>query len=224
MEISLQDQKDTSLLRAGLYSLFSRIFREEANKKLLESFKNKLEKSDFDSVLKDTAQGSAFKKGFDNLRNFFAKKEINSELLEELSSDYASLFLGAGKNPAHPYESVYASKERLIMREPWNDVRRIYKEFGLFKEKSFKQPEDHIAVELVFMVHLCLEMQNAIEKGDTEIADRLLKTQRLFLKTHLSSWVADFCDDIIQGSAKYDFYGAVAQIFREFILIEEDNL
>ena len=221
METSLQKLKDTASLRAGLYSLFSRIFREEADKTLLKSMKDKLEKSDLSVILQDTAQGPAFKSGFYNLKEFFTKKDINSVLLEELASDYASLFLGTGKNPAHPYESVHLSEERIIMRKPWNDVRRIYQELGLIKEKTFTQPEDHIAVELDFMAHLCLEMQSAIDKGETESVDRLIKTQQDFLKNHLALWVPEFCDDILKGSSENGFYGAVAQILREFILLEQ---
>ena len=67
-------------------------------------------------------------------------------------------------------------------------------------------------------------MQDAVEKRDEESIDRLRKTQKDFIKKHLASWVPEFCDDILKGSAKYDFYRAVAQILRAFILTEEGIL
>ena len=174
MELSLQELKDTALIRAGLYSLFSRIFREETDEQLLKSMKSRLEEADLSTILNDPSEDSAFKEGFNNLINFLTKNSITNELQQELASDYASLFLGAGKKPAHPYESVYVSQERIIMRGAWKDVCRIYNEHCLIKEKSFSQPEDHIAVELEFMSYLCLEMKNKIEEGDTESTDRLV--------------------------------------------------
>ncbi len=224
MGLSLQEQKDTAELRAGLYSLFSRIFREEADLQLLELMKKSSENFDSSDNHNNPDQSHDIEDCCKSLRDFFSENSIDDELTEELAADYASLFLGAGKHPAHPYESVHTSEDGIIMRESWNDVLEIYGEYSLRKAEHFTQPEDHIAIELEFMAYLCLETQKAIDKEDSKSIDGLIKAQKDFIKKHLASWVPNFYNDIIKGSAKFNFYMAVAKILRNFILTEEITL
>ena len=223
MELSLQELKDTAVIRAGLYSLFSKIFREEADLQLLELIKKSVDKFDFNDNHYNSEKSLDLDDGCKGLRDFFTENKIDDELGEGLASDYASLFLGTGKHPAHPYESVHTSEDGIIMREAWTDVLKTYGEFGLRKTDNYTQPEDHIAIELEFMSYLCLEMQKAIDMEDSKSINRLIKIQRNFIKKHLVLWVPGFCSDIVKGSAKYNFYGAVSRIVKSFILIEKST-
>ena len=73
------------------------------------------------------------------------------------------VFQGAGDakgKAAFPYESVYTSREGLVMQEAWEKAKAFYAESGL--APSILQPdlkEDHLAVELGFMRQLCSRRQ-----------------------------------------------------------------
>lgn len=61
---------------------------------------------------------------------------------------------GAGKLPAPPYESVYASQGRSVMQEKTIEVRKKYLEAGLLPTMLYKIPDDHVATEFEFMYYL----------------------------------------------------------------------
>ena len=128
---ALQQTKDQILNRARVYSFLSRVFRKEAD-------------SDFLSLIKQNCntiriEDIVLEGGNEKLRLFFKRFEINEQLIEGLAADYADLFLGIGRHPAHPYESVYRGTDCIIMQEPWNEVRSQYRSERLGKAKWFKE-------------------------------------------------------------------------------------
>jgi len=187
MAASLGELKELIMNRAQLYSFLSKIYREEVDQELLEGMKQMSRSIN----IEDPEMAG----GYDTLRTFLEKIKINEELIEDLAADYASLFLGIGRHPAHPYESVYLE---------W-----------------FKEPDDHVAIELEFMAYLCLKVKEAIDKQDIEEGVRMFEVQNDFLSKHLKAWVPQFCDDIIKGSSKYDFYQAIGEITKRYIVLEE---
>ena len=144
--------------------------------------------------------------------------------MNELAADYASLFLGIGRHSAHPYESIYLNDDRIIMRQPWRDILRTYHGEDLQKVDWFKEPEDHIAIELEFMTHLCLKIGEVLEKGEKKVWLHLLKVQNEFLSNHLKEWVPRFCKDVEKGSQKLPFYKALAKITGRFIMFDQENI
>lgn len=213
MEASLEEVKELTMSRTKFYSFLSRIYREEVDQELLEHMKHRST-----SIAIDDPEMA---REYDKLRTFLERIEINKEFIEDLAADYASLFLGIGRYPAHPYESVYQSKEGIVMREPRNEVLRIYHREGLQKVECFKEPDDHVAIELEFMAYLCLKMKETLDRQDIEEGLRLLEFQNDFLSKHLKAWVPQFCDDIIKGSSKYDFYKTIGEITKRYIVLEE---
>lgn len=201
--------------RAGLYSFLSRIYRQEMDKELLENMKSSKPLN-----IDDAEMACACNK----LRKILERGPINEEYVENLEADYASLFLGIGRYPVHPYESVYLSEDRVIMGESRDDVLRMYFREGLQKVDSFKEPEDHIAVELEFMAFLCGQLQEALSRGTKDTGQRLIEVQKDFFEKHLKSWVPEFCDDIVMHASQYDFYQAMANITKRYILLEETTL
>ena len=217
MATSLEKLKELTMDRAKLYSFLSRIFRVEINEKLLGDMKTCTNKQ-------VNINDPEIAEGYAELRNFLEKTEINKEIVDDLAADYASLFLGIGRHPAHPYESVYLSKEKIVMRQPWNDILKIYNAEGLQKVEWFKEPEDHIAIELEFMVYLCLKMRGALDKDNFDEAQRLSNIQNDFLNKHLKAWITKFCDDIVKGAPKHNFYKSIGIIAKRYILLEENTI
>lgn len=74
--------------------------------------------------------------------------------LTELAVDYFNVFYGVGVDSysaAHPFESVYTSPKRLLMQEARDQVLEVYREAGLAKQESWREGEDHIALELEYL-------------------------------------------------------------------------
>lgn len=133
-------------------------------------------------------------------------------------TEYTRLFLGPGKAPAYPYESVYRSPGRLIMQEITAEVRRVYLEQGLVMGKLYTQPEDHLGVELEFLGYLQRKRQEEPKKGEA-----MAEVQREFIYTHLLTWMDDFTQDVI-SSTEEPLFQEIARLLQEFLQNEERRL
>ena len=139
----------------------------------------------------------------------------------ELDVEYARLFLGVIGKPPHPSESVYASG--LMMQKERNEVLFAYRKAGVDKEKEYTQPEDHIAIELKFMAHLCQKTAEASQKGEKAQVQRWVEMQKEFINKHLSVWVPKLTNDILDTS-RTDFYTGAAKISEAFIEMDKLEL
>ena len=133
--------------------------------------------------------------------------DINT-YIEKLAVDFARIFLSAGINhgsAAFPYESVYTSSKKIVMQDAWENIKKLYAEHGfILKNTSADILEDHIAMELEFMAHLCEE----------ENVDYVFSAD--FIKNHLLNWCEPFCTDI-KKFASEDFYKKLADATLDFI-------
>lgn len=192
--------------RSSTYAFFSRIFGKEVNNEIIANMLG----DDFIGYIRDikgSQHGSEMAEGAKMLEKYLSaidEKDID-KVIEELSVDYARLFLLAGG--VHPYESVHLGKEGLVMEKPWEEVREAYRKAGLAKGEKEKEPEDHIAMELAFMSYLCDEEE--------------FRTQKEFLDEHLLKWIPKFCDDVAQ-KAESEFYRGIAKLTKGFLQLEPD--
>jgi anaerobic sulfite reductase subunit A len=131
-----------------------------------------------------------------------------------LAADYARLFLSLNKVPAHPSESVY--REGMMMQYSRDEVLKTYWSFEVDKKEEFTESEDHIAVELSFMMYLCGKAIEALKNKDMKEARKYLQGQQDFLEEHLAKWIPKFVQDIL-NTAKTPFYKAVAALTRDYI-------
>ena len=196
--------------REALYRLLARLYRIEVDDPLLRQ----LAEMGFPAECDEPELAEGYRMLSDWLRN------SGSDPLTDLAVDYARIFLGAGVYEgvvASPYESVYTSKERLIMQEARDQVCAVYNAKGLCLTESTEIPEDHIALELEFMAHLCQETMQAGD--DPALVSSLLREQKEFLERHIGKWAPAFCADI-EKCASTDFYKAVGKITRGFLKME----
>lgn len=196
--------------RASFYQFLSRLFEKEISGELLRQLVNV-------EYPEDISQ-SKMQEGYKGLAEFFKNVKVMNEehLLDELSADYAKVFLAAGEvkgNAAFPYESVYTSKSKLVMQEAWDEVRRIYADRGLELKSNLSDiKEDHIAMELQYMAYLC--GQYGKEEED------LLEEQQEFLQKHLLNWTEKFVADI-QTYARTGFYKAIGNLLLGYLEMDE---
>lgn len=199
--------------RENMYRLLGRFYRVEVD----QTFLNQMKSMEFpaECVEKELVEG------YRMLEHYL--RGAGSDPLTDLAVDYAKAFLGAGiakGDVAYPYESVYTSPERLVMQDARDQVVAIYRSKGLNGAQGLDVPEDHVALELEFMVHLCHEAQDAIAASDWPAVSASLKEQESFLRQHLLNWIPDFCTDV-QKCAETEFYQAAAKITNGYLRMEQ---
>lgn len=139
------------------------------------------------------------------------------DALEALKSDYTRLFVGPGKLPAPPWESVYVSGEDLLFQPSTLEVRDAYRKAGYQATGYPHEADDHLATELGFMEALAKDSQAAYEAGDSEKLQLLLSQQTMFLAQHLNAWLPKFVERLLITEApKFgEFYPRFAALARE---------
>ncbi len=137
-------------------------------------------------------------------------REWSEELLPELRRDYTRLFIGPGIKAA-PWESVYLSRDNVVFEQQTVAVRDFYHRFGLQAPRLRREPDDHLGLELAFMVHLCSLALEALESEDQRRFQWLLGAQRTFLRVHLLRW-APRCLGLVIQHAATDYYRGVGHL------------
>jgi len=139
--------------------------------------------------------------------------QISSDQVDFVQSDHLRLFIGVGDVLAAPWESVYASDERLLFQKETLQVRGWYHRFGLQAEREYHEPDDHIALELSFLSHLAGLALGALADGYPVRFNELIAAQNQFLIEHLGKWVGRW-SDLVLNHARSDFYRGAALLVR----------
>jgi len=141
----------------------------------------------------------------------WAGQDLSNEVFKSLQEDYTHLFIGLGEGFAAPWESVYFSEERLTFQEQTLEVRNWYRRFGLEAEKIYREPDDHIGLELLFLSHLATLGIQALNEQDDARFEELWAAQREFHQQHLGAWAPTWCG-LVEEDARTDFYKGVATL------------
>lgn len=147
----------------------------------------------------------------------WGKEGITNESFEQLKVDYTRLFIGVGKVLASPFESVYFSEDRLLFQERTLEVRDWYRRFGLEAKNKYKEPDDHMGLELLFLSHLATLGTQALEREDQTRFNELLDAQSEFIKMHPGTWTLTWCG-LIERNARTDFYKGLAHLVRGVVI------
>jgi len=176
--------------RACLYTFFSRLFTDQTRAEDLEQYADFLASvsGDYAGIgrdLQDVITGWAAKDNADRI----------------MRTEYARLFIVAGG--VRPYESIYRGSEKLLMGEPWLEVKSFYRENGLVLEKPDMHPEDHASVELAFMAYL-IECGGKVEE------------QKSFFEKHIYQWLPQVFNDL-QNNEQACFFKDMAACGQSFM-------
>ena len=211
---SIQEYVEIARSRGNAYRLLSRLWGTEVDAALL----SELQATPFPELPEVPELDAAYRQ----LRG--ALSNTGPGMLQELGSDYAIMCLGANQNDgADPYESVPRSPERIMMQDEWEQVLYLYAELGLHRSDKTKEPEDHIALELECMAHLCDRAAEALESSSPEEAAWAHGKQISFLDQHLLKWVPSFVSEVLR-MARTDFYRALAVLTREQLVLDRELL
>ena len=201
--------------RENMYRFLSRLYYQEVDEKLWAQLKN--------FSFPDETESKDLTRGYRTLANFI--KTPGEDPLTDLAVDYARVFLGAGIAKGTlpiPCESVYTSRGHLVQQDAWEAVRKIYAMRGLGNSKK-DLFEDHLALELEFMAHLCTLAKSAATADNMTELTGILCEQKAFLEEHLLNWIDDLARDVHQVS-QTAFYTAAVDITVGFLHIEKTLL
>lgn len=202
--------------RALTYGFLARLYLKEVDADKLEEMR----------ALRFPAKtGNArVDEGYRMMAHFLSNTWPNT--LEDLAKDYMRTFIGAGTDgfsAAYPYESVYTSVERLMMTDARDEVLAIYRSEGLDKADSWKEGEDHLALEFEFMQTLARRSAEHLRAGQEDEAAELLHTQKNFLHDHLLRWVPMLTEDM-RKFAKTELYLGLAALTDGFLETDREFL
>ncbi len=152
------------------------------------------------------------RESWERIQDRFPLTEIELEDASIMNQEYTRLFRFGKEVPCPPYESVYRTEDRTLMSHYAVDVENRMRSFGVEVSDEFKEPPEHISVELEVLKYLYLI-------GGEEA----LEEARSFIEDHLIQWVPQFCDCVIKNS-RSSFYREVCALLREFLENELKNL
>ncbi len=142
---------------------------------------------------------------------------------EELSIEYAKLFVGPFRLKAPPYGSVYIDEGRRVMGDSTMGVISMYREAGLSIREDFKELPDHIGIELEFMSYLAFKEVESMQESCVSRAIMYGRKQKDFLKMFLFRWVPAFCNRLRESSDN-DFYTLLAACVESFLSSEISHI
>lgn len=128
---------------------------------------------------------------------------------EELTVEYARLFVGPFGLKAPPYGSVYLDGDRTVMGPSTMETIRLYEEEGLARDEEFHELPDHIAVELEFMYYLIYREVEALQRGEQARAEEYRRKEEDFRIRFLDKWAPKFCSSMKEETDNV-FYSALA--------------
>lgn len=198
--------------RAKIYQFLATLYHDEISSELF----SKLTSDNFISKMDNFLQVCPIqdlRTGLEKIVGFL-KSNFSEEDYKNLRYEFADIFLNAGDNPAHPYESVYLTREPMVMQKSVFDVRRFYRKAGVHKSDNYRDLDDHIAVEMEFVRYLLEKM------GEEDMRfDDILSMQIEFLREHLMSWIIEFCA-VLSNSSQSDFYNGLSDFTMGFLFHE----
>ena len=201
--------------RGRVYALLSRCYETEVDAAFAEALAGEASLDSDDPALAE---------GFAALQADLAG--CDEDALEQLAVVFDRAFFGMGPRTAQkafPYESVYTSEGGLMMQDAYAEVLHVYRDAGFAKDPGFKEPEDHLAVELAFMSLLCGRAVEALRAGDAAGAERHLGAQLAFVREHLLNWIDRFCSDV-RKAAEGGFYFDLATFTEAYLRADEAAL
>ncbi|MDR4948247.1 TorD/DmsD family molecular chaperone [Neobacillus cucumis] len=166
---------------------------------------------------------------FDDLKEFHEGGRILASFFEQLNSkekvhmekeEYRRLFIGPGTLVAPPWESYFRSKERLLFEEWTLQIRALYHQFGLQFIRESNEPDDHLLLELEFMIYL---LDLTLSASDTVKIQELISIQIDYLAKHLTIWIPDFCKRVIDYTNSRLYLGA-AMLLEDFLNFDLTSL
>ena len=206
------ENRDVARQRSHIYGLLAAFYRQEVTSDFLKQIKD----PQFLGVFSDL--------GLELGQDMF--RESEESVLEEMSVEYARLFLGPGRHIS-PHESVHLPEEEggtsQLWGEPTVKVKKFIEASGLEYKSEYSGLPDHISVELEFMQQLTLREAQAWDEDGKKGSEFYLKIEKTFIEEHLTRWIPIFCEKVMEET-EMPFYKGMAALTKKFIEFEQEDM
>ena len=212
----MQEFLATSERRAELYWWFATLFAAELSDDQIAEY----DSYDVRSFLKSLATLDPMRDAVAELNEVIARLLVRPDRQLELAADFAGLFLVDPKQGALPYESLYRGDAKLLMQASMTEMQARLQRLGIDVSDKYKEPADHLAIELDLMGNLIIR---AAEAGTATEREQWLQEQEALLHQHLLGWFADF-EQACRAVDRFGFYGASARLLGVFLTMDANYL
>jgi len=124
--------------------------------------------------------------------------------IDMMSSDYKSLFIGNSTPSAPPFESLYRSKDYLILEKQRSEVMEFYNSYGWESRYKGKISDDHLGIELLFLTRM---IEKYLVLDDEACNSEMRNEIRRYINQHLLSWVPDWNEQIQENANTISYKG-----------------
>ena len=205
----MQEFMATSERRAQLYWWFSTLFAAELSDEQIAEY----DTYDVRSFLKSLSTLDPMREAVAELNDAIARLLVRTDRQLELAADFAGLFLVDPKQGALPYESLYRGDAKLLMQARLDRL-------GINVSDKYKEPADHLAIELDLMGNLIIHAAEATTAAQRE---SWLGEQDALLHEHLLAWFPRF-EAACRAADQFGFYGASARLLGVFLTMDANYL
>jgi TorA specific chaperone len=212
----MQEFLATSERRAELYWWFATLFAAELSDEQIAEY----DSYDVRSFLKSLSTLDPMRDAVAELNDAIARLLVRTDRQLELAADFAGLFLSDPKQGVPPYESLYRGEGGLLMQTPMTLMQARLTRLGINVSDKYKEPEDHLAIELDLMGNLIIR---AAEARTADERSRWLAEQDELLHEHLLGWFNRF-EQGCHAKDNFGFYGACARLLGVFLVMDANYL
>ena len=212
----MQEFMATSERRAQLYWWFSTLFAAELSDEQIAEY----DTYDVRSFLKSLSTLDPMREAVAELNDAIARLLVRTDRQLELAADFAGLFLVDPKQGALPYESLYRGEAKLLMQAPMAEMQARLDRLGINVSDKYKEPADHLAIELDLIGNLIIRAAEATTAAQRE---SWLGEQEALLHEHLLAWFPRF-EAACGGADQFGFYGASARLLGVFLTMDANYL
>lgn len=211
---------DMLAMRQFVYTFLTRSFIEEPSRDFVELLSSEEMMEAFPFI----EESEMLRGGVEALSFYLRDPDLlSTKNMDDLAADFTNLFVGPNKVKAPPWESIYVSDQRLVFRDETIDVRNTYAKQSLIPKNIHLEPDDHISLELDFLVHLTKRALTELRANKLSHAKRTLTEQKKFMQSHLLKWVSDLAGNV-RHFARTDFYRGTANILEGFVGADYERL
>jgi TorA maturation chaperone TorD len=130
------------------------------------------------------------------------------EPLPVLEAAFRGLFGHTARGPVPPYETEYGEDSLFLPIQEMSDLGGFLRAFGLRLSPAAHERVDHISSECEFLLFLARKEAYALECGELDLQQEVLRATRLFLRDHLGRWAPAFGARLVRAEPE-GFYGTL---------------
>lgn len=211
MGTNWNESADSAKFRSNIYGLLAAIFRKEPTEELIKELRDPRMAGVFQDLGVDLGE---------------VLKDIpEHEVVETLSIEFTRLFIGPADHIS-AHESIFTQLDGGVSAL-WGTTTVAVKSFietaGLDYKSEFTGIPDHISVELEFMHKLAQWEAEKWVLKDPKSAEYCQSIQRMFLEQHLSCWLPNFCQEVMNKTSM-PFYRNMAELTQNFLQFEHQSI